>query len=389
MPLLIERNDITRMHVDAIVNAANEHLRHGGGVCGAIFAAAGPYELQQACDEIGHCDTGSSVATPAFALDARHIIHTVGPVWQGGGAGEEQALRSCYRTSLALAHELGDTSIAFPLISSGIYGYPKDQAIDVAINEIRAFLGRHDMDVHLIIFDTAAMRATAGRFSRITEYINDLYVREHPYSRRARWESADGGYASNLPYYESLPLDEAAETDFEDFEVFGDFGDTASMPPAPAAAPQAAPDSARRMASSASAKESRKRTHDKREDQPGLLKRLLKKLDAPFSTTLMRMIDDRGLKDSDVYKRANLSRQHFSKIRSNPGYKPKKQTVLALAVALELSADETRLLLERAGFALTHADQRDIIVEYFIERGNYDIYEINLALYAFDQPLLG
>ncbi|MDO4798420.1 MAG: macro domain-containing protein [Coriobacteriales bacterium] len=390
MPLQIVRNDITHMHVDAIVNAANEHLRHGGGVCGAIFAAAGPRELQRACDEIGHCDTGSAVATPAFALHARHIIHTVGPVWYGGGAGEEQALRSCYRSSLALAHELGDESIAFPLISSGIYGYPKDQAIDVAIGEIRAFLAQHEMDVYLILFDTAAMRATAGRFSHITEYINDLYVREHPYSRRARWESADGGYASNLPYYESLPIDEAsadaAETAFGDF---GGFGDTMSMPSAPAAAPQAAPDSARRMASSASAKGSRKRAHDKREDQPGLLKRLLQKLDAPFSTTLMRMIDDRGLKDSDVYKRANLSRQHFSKIRSNPGYKPKKQTVLALAVALELSADETRLLLERAGFALTHADQRDIIVEYYIEHGNYDIYEINLALYAFDQPLLG
>lgn len=377
MPLLIERNDITRMHVDAIVNAANEHLRHGGGVCGAIFAAAGPYELQQACDEIGHCDTGSSVATPAFALDARHIIHTVGPVWQDGDAKEEQALRSCYRTSLALAHELGDASIAFPLISSGIYGYPKDQAIDVAIDEIRSFLEQHDMEVHLILFDTQAMRATAGRFSHITEYINDVYVREHPYSRRARWESEAESAASNLPPCEGAPLF-GSSLDADDAV----FDSAAPMPPAAA-------QSASRMPSPALPKVSRKHARDRQKDQPGLLKRLLKKLDAPFSTTLMRMIDDRGLKDSDVYKRANLSRQHFSKIRSNPSYRPKKQTVLALAVALELSADETRLLLERAGFALTHADERDIIVEYFIEQGNYDIYEINLALYAFDQPLLG
>ena len=133
MPFSIVRNDITRMQVDAIVNAANEGLLAGGGVCGAIFAAAGHDELQAACDAIGHCDTGLSVATPAFRLPAKHVIHTVGPIWRGGAYGEEHALRSCYRTSLKLAHELGDTSIAFPLISSGIYGYPKEEAWHVAL----------------------------------------------------------------------------------------------------------------------------------------------------------------------------------------------------------------------------------------------------------------
>lgn len=362
MPFQIVRNDITRMRVDAIVNAANKGLRRGGGVCGAIFAAAGAQELQAACDKIGHCDTGSSVATPAFALPATHVIHTVGPVWRGGTHGEERELRNCYRSALALAHQLGDTSIAFPLISSGIFGYPKDQAIDVALSEIRAFLTAHEMDVYLTIFDADSLRASQGRFSQIAEYIDDQYVRKSPYSRRDRRED----YAVVSQVYEDA-VDESADA-------------ASAAPPAPCQAETArAPDLAPAPAAPRTGRGGRQ----------SLIKRLLQHLDASFSTTLLSMIDERGLKDSDVYKRANMSRQHFSKIRTNSSYRPKKQTVLALAVALELTLDETRLLLERAGFALTHADERDVIVEYFIARGDYDIYEINLALYAFDQPLLG
>lgn len=362
MPFQIVRNDITRMKVDAIVNAANERLLQGGGVCGAIFAAAGPDELQAACDAIGHCDTGNSVATPAFRLPAKHVIHTVGPVWHGGVSGEELALRSCYRTALALAAELGDTSIAFPLVSSGIYGYPKDAAIDVAIDEIRTFLSSHEMDVYLTIFDAEALRAGRGRFARIAEYIDDTYVDSSPYARHAR-PPVGSARASSVAWEESYA--DSAEP------MYGN---------APMAAP--APASAGRVPSAPV-------PSAPKGDKRGILNRLLKNLDASFSTTLLRMIDERGLKDSEVYKRANMSRQHFSKIRGKRSYQPKKHTVLALAVALELPLDETRLLLERAGFALTHADKRDVIVEYFIEQGIYDIYEINLALYAFDQPLLG
>lgn len=368
MPFQIVRNDITRMHVDAIVNAANERLRRGGGVCGAIFAAAGVDELQAACDEIGHCPTGASVATPAFRLPARHVIHTVGPVWQGGAHGEEAALRSCYLSALELAASLGDTSIAFPLISSGIYGYPKDQAIDVALAAIRAFLDEHEMGVYLAIFDAESLRASTGRFGRITQLINDHYARSSPYRRRMQWEMAER--STTAP--ESA--DDVCMGALEDSES----GDLLS---APRAAPQR---------SSAHAPSAAPPSHGAKPSRPseGFLKKLLKNLDASFSTTLLRMIDERGLKDSEVYKRANISRQHFSKIRSNPAYRPKKHTVLALAVALQLSTDETRLLLERAGFALTHADERDVIVEYYLDQHIYDIYEINLALYAFDQPLL-
>ena len=345
MPLAIVRNDITRMRVDAIVNAANEQLRHGGGVCGAIFAAAGPERLQAACNEIGHCDTGSAVATPAFDLPAKHVIHTVGPIWRGGTSGEEAALRSCYRESLRLAVELGDTSVAFPLISSGIYGYPKDDAINVAITTIRDFLAvdDHDLEVSLTIFDVQSMRAANGRFGHISAYINDAYVESSPYAARRSWENA-------------------APVSF----------DSGPMAPQGSAPRKGMPTGG-----------------GPRSLIPHLLARRVKNVDAGFSETLLGMIDARGLKDSEVYKRANMTRQHFSKIRNNARYQPKKATVLALAVALGLSREDTCLLLERAGFALTHSDMRDIIVEYFIEHRNYDIHEINLALYAYDQPLLG
>lgn len=384
MPFHIVRNDITRMRVDAVVNAANEQLRQGGGVCGAIFAAAGARELQQACNKIGHVDTGDSVATPAFGLDARHIIHTAGPIWRGGMHGERAALEGCYRSALALASSLGDTSIAFPLISSGIYGYPKEEAIDVALTQIRAFLEHHEMEVYLTLFDTQALRAAHGRFGRITEYINDQYAQESPYHGRARWEQ-QRGVSTMLPY----------QSDADKGSVFdAAASDTAAWPCSAGSSPSRRPQPKGGAAPSApapspSSVRSSSARHAGEKPRNGFLRRLLDRMDAPFSTTLIQMIDKRGMKDSDVYKRANMSRQHFSKIRSNPSYRPKKQTVLALAVALGLSIDETKLLLERAGFALTHADERDVIVEYFIREGIYDIYEINLALYAFDQPLLG
>ncbi len=357
MPFRIVRDDITRINADAIVNAANERLLAGGGVCGAIFRAAGAARLQAACDEIGHCDTGSAVATPAFGLPARYVIHAVGPVWRGGSCGERNALLGCYRASLRLAADLGCASIAFPLISSGIYGYPKGEAMDVATAAIEAFLATDDgadMDVALVLFDADAMSVAGERYDDIAAYVDDVYVDESAWERRASWEEVSRAFA-------------------------------ASAAPAPdrSAAPSAAPAPAAFDLREASAAPSAPAMGE------SSLEDLLSNMDASFSETLLSMIDARALKDATVYRRANLSRQHFSKIRSNPAYRPSKPTVLALAIALGLDVDETRLLLSRAGFALSHADKRDVIVEYFLARGEYDIYEINRTLYAFDQPLLG
>ena len=337
MPLEIIRNDITKMAVDAIVNAAKESLLGGGGVDGCIHRAAGP-ELLAECKTLGGCRTGQAKITKAYRLPCKYVIHTVGPVWQDGKQGEREKLVSCYRTSLALAKEHGCETVAFPLISSGVYGYPKDQALRVAVDTIGQFLLENDMTVYLVIFDRAAYQISGKLFADIAEYIDDHYVDQHSDSRRER-------------FYRRQRLE------MEESMVCG----KAAAPCAPMAAGAVG----------------------------GSLDDLLKDLDAGFSETLLTLIDRTGKKDSEIYKKANVDRKLFSKIRNNPGYKPSKATALAFAIALELDLEETKDFIARAGFALSHSSKFDVIIEYFIQRKNYDIFEINEALFAFDQSLLG
>ena len=379
MPFAIMRDDITHVKADALVNAANEQLRQGGGVCGAIFEAAGAERLQKACDKIGHCDTGSAVATRAYRL------HAVGPIWRGGTHGERELLASCYRSSLRLAAKLGCRSIAFPLISAGIYGYPKREALEVARHEVQAFLRNHEMDIKLVLFDADAVSLADDLQLRVQHYIDDVYVGIHTHRlARQRWEM-DELFGSSL--HDAIPK-ESASIPAGDYSM-----DDLSMPDAPAAAPHhySMPTYGAAPADAASRTSAAPRTSASRPSikLPSGLRSMLAHMDKGFSGTLLDLIDERGLKDSEVYKRANMSRQHFSKIRSNPRYKPTKTTVLALAVALRLSLEETSLLLDRAGFTLSHADCRDVIVEFFIKEGHYDVFDINEALFAYDQPLLG
>lgn len=335
MPLIIVRNDITKMSVDAIVNAAKESLLGGGGVDGCIHRAAGP-ELLQECRTLGGCRTGEAKITGAYRLPCRYIIHTVGPVWNGGSHGERELLVSCYRTSLALAKEHGCETVAFPLISSGVFGYPKDQALRVAVDAISEFLAENDMTVYIVIFDRAAYQIGNKLFADIAAYIDDHYVDAHTDSRRERMRGSFDLQSQPLSVYED-------------------------------AAPQYA------SASVAS----------------GTLDDLLAHLDAGFSEKLLKLIDRSGKKDSEIYKKANVDRKLFSKIRNNPGYQPSKSTAIAFAIALELNLDETRDLIARAGYALSASSKFDVIIEYFIGREKYDIFEINEALFAFNQSLLG
>ena len=323
MPLLLVRNDLTKMPVDAIVNAANESLLGGGGVDGCVHRAAGP-ELLEACRALGGCRTGEAKLTAGFRLPCRYVIHTVGPVWRGGTHGEREQLASCYRSSLALARAHGCETVAFPLISSGIFGYPKDQALRVAVDTIGAFLAENDLTVYLVIFDRASYEIGGKLFADIAAYIDERYVDAHTDHRRV-------SVTENR------------------------------MPSACEAAPMAASG----------------------------LDEALAHLDAGFSETLLKLIDRSGKKDSEIYKKANVDRKLFSKIRSNPAYRPSKPTAVAFAVALELSLPETRDLIARAGYALSASSRFDVIVEYFIARKNYNIFEINEALFAFDQSLLG
>lgn len=339
MPFTIIRQDITKLKVDAIVNAANTKLQMGGGVCGAIFSAAGAGRLQTACDHLSPIKTGEAVITKGFSLPAKYIIHTAGPVYRDGKQGEEALLRDCYINSLELAVKHKCESIAFPLISSGIYGYPKADALRVATAAIRSFIDEHDIDVSLVIFDKEALAVSEDLLGAVESYIDEYYVDEHTPPRRRLLE------------VEEKALAEADE-----------------LLQAPKMSQMLAPSMA----------------------TPAALDDLVGDLDEPFSTTLLRLIDAKGFKkDSDVYRRANIDRRLFSKIRSNENYAPSKPTVLALAIALELTLEQADDLLQRAGFALSRSRKFDVIVEYFIQSGRYDIFEINEVLFSYDQPLLG
>ena len=333
MPLEIVRNDITKMSVDAIVNAANESLLGGGGVDGAIHYAAGPKLLAE-CKTLGGCKTGKAKITGGYNLPAKYVIHTVGPIYEDGKHGEKALLESCYRESLALAKEHNCETLAFPLISSGVYGYPKDQALKVATQVISDFLLENEMKVYIVIFDKAAYKISEKLFSDIAEYIDDNYVDEHTDYRRESMRM-------NAPMQASVGLFEADLCECKAMLSDDD------------------------------------------------LDAKLKQIDESFSQMLLRKIDEKGMTDAECYKKANIDRKLFSKIRSDVHYKPSKPTAIAFAISLELSLEETEDMLKKAGFALSHSNKFDIIIEYFISRGNYNIFEINEALFAFDQSLLG
>ena len=337
MPLKIVRNDITKMNVDAIVNAANTSLLGGGGVDGCIHRAAGP-DLLEECRMLHGCETGNAKITNGYRLPCKYVIHTVGPIWLDGKHQEQKLLESCYDTSLNLAKEYGCESVAFPLISSGIYGYPKDQALKVAVDIIGNFLLENEMTVFIVIFDRKAYQISGKLFADIAAYIDDRYVEKHTDSR-----------AEQRRRLEAL----SEESCFE----------AASAP----------------LPSEAICKSCGSQS----------LEEALGQIDESFSEMLLRKIDESGMTDAQCYKKANIDRKLFSKIRSDKSYKPSKPTVIAFAIALELPLAEMKDMLMKAGFALSHSNKFDIIVEYFVEHGNYNVFEINEALFAFDQSLIG
>lgn len=368
MPFFIVSEDITKMRTDAVVNAANGTLLGGGGVDGAIHRAAGP-ELLEYCRGLGGCETGGAKSTPAFRLPAKYVIHTVGPVWQGGGRGEEALLKSCYMNSLREAERLGCETVAFPLISSGAYGYPKREAVSVAVNAVRGFLETHEMTVYLCVFGDRGIVADSALVKELRREMSgdedefclcnaanaapkpvqkpEPKPRKKAFSlwRRAEKQSGAAMGAASLDSALCELRDEAMEAPLEREK------------------PQYLPD-----------KE---------------LENLLQSMDESFSRNLLRRIDASGMTDAECYKRANIDRKLFSKIRSDENYRPSKPTVIAFAIALRLDLPATLDLLRRAGLTLSRANAFDVIIEYFITHKRYDVYEINETLFAFDQPLLG
>ncbi len=323
MPLTIIRNDLTEMETDAIVNAANAQLVEGGGVCGAVFAKAGSEQMTKACKKIGSCPVGGAVITPGFKLKAKYVIHAVGPVWQGGNQHEEELLRLAYLNSLELAHSHKLKSIAFPLISAGIYHYPREQALAVALDEIQRYLMRHEMDVTMVLYGHSTAELGYRLQKDLKSYIDDHYVEEHYYRRL------------NTEMMQALPALKQAQYEYQ---------------------------------------ENLSITFPEEET---------------FSQALLKLIDAKGMTDVAAYKRSNIDRKLFSKIRSNKTYNPTKRTVLAFTVGLQLSLEEAQDLLARAGYAFSPCHKRDLVVMWFLENRTYDINQVNAALFDYDQELLG
>lgn len=329
MPFEIVRNDIVNMKVDAIVNTANPRPIIGAGTDKAVHDKAGA-RLLLARKEIGNIAVGEAAITPAFDLDANYVIHTAGPIWKDGRSGEEDLLASCFRNSLGIAKKKACESIAFPLISTGSYGFPKPLALQIAVREISSFLMENEMQVYLVVFEKQSFELSEKLFKSVSSYIDANYVSD-------KMNLEYGTSKVRRRNYEDMLLHESS------YEI------TSKMPN---------------------------------------LDGMLNNLDRGFSETLLDLIDRTGKKDSEIYKKANVDRKLFSKIRNNVNYKPSKATALAFAIALELSMDETDDLLARAGIALFQSNKFDVIVKYFIENKKYDIFELNSVLFEFDQPLI-
>jgi len=382
MPLEIVRNDIACMEADVIVNTANPEPVIGAGCDAGIHFMAGP-GLLEARRLIGSIPEGQAAITPAFSLNAQYVIHAVGPVWRGGSHGESDLLRQCYDRSLALALDSGCKSIAFPLLCAGSNGFPPALALQIAISAISNFLLEQEMLVYLVVFSRDAYQLSEKLFASVSQYIDERYIDEKlcaEYSaspdtaieierkRRAFRKNSFAGLLhqqhSSAPSSADQAYIDSIELSCKEISNDEDYSQAADFAPPPMCSMQLPGDN---------------------DD----LRHLLDKTDAGFSETLLHLIDRTGKKDSEIYKRANVDRKLFSKIRNNPDYRPSKSTSIAFAIALELSLEETRDLISRAGYALTHSSKFDIIIEYFILHGNYNIFEINAALFEFDQNLLG
>ena len=350
MPLHIIRQDITKMDCDAIVNSTNTYLTPDGGADLAIHTAAGPELLKYCKMQMGMVDVGSAKISPAFNLPCKHVIHTVGPIWRGGNHNEKELLISCYRECLALAARKGLSSIAFPLISSGTYGYPKDQVLKVAIEAISDFLFSNEMTIYLVVYDKKAYEFSKKLFVDVAAYIDDRYYDMHSNSRLLN--EYNEIRRARLFRRKSEPIKKPIPA--PDMECVC----SKSIAPEPAPA-------------------------------GGNIKDWLDKLDESFAEALFRFIDEKGMTDVECYKKANIDKKTFSKIKCNAGYKPSKNTVISFAIALKLSLEETQHLLKTVGYTLSHSNKFDLIIEYFITKEIYDIFLINETLFEFDQVCLG
>lgn len=373
MPFKIVRNDITKMHVDAIVNTANEAPQYSSGVDTAVYHAAGEGELLAERKKIGWMKKGDVAITSGFKLPAKYIIHAVSPCYIDGTFGEEELLRGCYSKSLQLAYENKCESIAFPLISTGSFGYPKEEGMRIALDEINAFLMKHEMLVYLVVFDTASTKLGLNLYPNLEAYIDHNYVcekREEEYGNRYFGSAQKGKPGYDAYKMERERVEKAIKAPIEIDECCMSVKSTRSM--------SSKSNNVRDMDAYS--------YEDFYEENESALKERMKHMSDTFQQYLLYLIETKGLTPAEVYKRAIITKQLFSKIKVNSNYHPDKATAMRLCVGAKLNIDETKDLLARAGYALSPCDKRDIIFSFFIENNVYDMIEIDIALEEHDLP---
>lgn len=342
MPFKIIRNDITKVEADVIVNTANPEPVVGDGTDSAVYQAAGKESLLEERIKIGKLSPGQAAITPAFDLSAKYIIHTVGPIWKDGKQGEDDILRSCYSNSLLLAEQVNAESIAFPLIATGVYGFPKNEALDIALSEIGKFLLTHDMEIILVVFDKESFQISEQLMGEIDQYIDEFGIKE----------LYTDEYTERNDMYRRRRLLEQAECEVDE-EI------SAAYTPIIA------------------------------ENDDSSLDDILDNTGETFQQCLLRLIRESGVDEVEIYKKANIDRKLFSSIRCKVNYKPKKKTAVALAIALELDMHTMMDLLSRAEIAFSPSNKFDLIISYCVKYGIYDMFKINSILFQYDQPILG
>ncbi|MBR4461892.1 MAG: macro domain-containing protein [Erysipelotrichaceae bacterium] len=356
MPLVISRNDIRRIKADAIVCPTDSSFSGSGGTDELIHELSGK-RLDERCAKIGHLSVGDAVVTDAYDFEnASYIIHTCEPVYKDGLHNENELLASCYRKSLELADSLHLESIAFPLISSGTFAFPKGEALRIATDTITGFLLEHEMQVYLLVYSKDAFDTASRLYTDIHDYLDGILapvqydnaakpsqslstVSYRPKRKKAQSVEPESKIESSFIYHEIKTSHKEAEMESMDLYAFAT---DARFEP-----------------------------------------------DESFSECLIRMIDERGLTDPEVYKKANIDRKHFNHIKNNKDYRPKKETVAALAIGMKLNQKDTDTLMERAGFVLSQSFKFDLIIRYCIENKIYDIFRINEILFEQDQKILG
>lgn len=349
MPFKIIRNDITKVKADIIVNTANPNPTCGSGTDFAIYEAAGKEQLLEERRTVGQIARGDIAVTGAYNLRAKYIIHTVGPKWVDGKHSEFEILESCYTKSLQKALELGCESIAFPLISTGVYGFPKDKALQIAVSVFRNFLLEHEIQIILVVFDKKSFQLSGQLVGEIDSFIDANYVRKKrssEYTKRTYRKESD--FACDAEVYESC-------RQYHEEEAYG--------------AKPLAPEAILEKAMS--------------------LEEELENIGMSFHDKLFELIEQSGMDNKDVWKRANLDRKHFSKIQCDEKYHPKKKTVMALCIALKLDLEQARDLLARADWAFSPSSKVDLIVQKAIIDRQYDIFQLNLVLFRYTNEILG